>query len=877
VYRATDTKLGRDVALKVLPADFTQDTDRLARFEREARLLAALNHPGIAHVYGFESATLPDGSAVHILAMEVVEGEEVAERLKRGPVPVDEALGIARQIAEALEEAHEKGIVHRDLKPANVKVTPEGKVKVLDFGLAKAWTGEGAAGTSSADLSESPTLAHTGTAAGLILGTAAYMSPEQARGKLVDKRADIWAFGVVLFEMLTGARLFAGETVSDTLAAVLKTDPEWALLPAGTPPPVERLLRRCLERDPRRRLRDIGEARLALDEAERPAAAPDRRATAPRPSILSRLWPAVAGVALAAAVGALVFPRSRPALDDAVTRLSVLPPPGAGLYPDTAQVALSPDGRRVAFVVGDTGRVSSQLWVRSLDSPVARRLDDGDGTGLPFWSPDSRRIAFFSVDKLKIVTADGGRAEVVCDAPNPRGGAWGSSNVIVFAPDASGPLYRVSPNGGEPTPATALDPARNEYGHRFPAFLPDGEHFLFAALPGRGGRFDIFAGSLRDRSRTRVGSMESSPVYAGPGWLLFARQGVLVAQPFDAGRRQVTGEAVTLEDEPASIFDPAFSFTASHSTSVSSAGSLAYFSAPSAETIPTWLDARGKVTGTLNVPSARYSTVRISPDGTRAALVRSTSPTESSLWLADLARGGATRLSSGPGLNESPVWSPDGTRVVFASDRDGAQDLFVKAVGDASPEQPLYRSGLAFKSPDGWSPDGRWIVFQQLDPDTQQNIWLLPTSGNPTPTPYVRSPARDRGGWPSPDGRWLAYLSEDSGRSELYVQPFPAPGQKVQVSTEGAIAAWWARDGRHILFLSTDRTRVWRVDVEPGATPRLGAPKPAATLPGSLVGLDAMPDRQRWLALVPEREGTGSVTIVQNWRAALAGKRLPEP
>jgi Tol biopolymer transport system component len=531
----------------------------------------------------------------------------------------------------------------------------------------------------------------------------------------------------------------------------------------------------------------------------------------------------------------------------------------------------------VAFVVGDTGRVSSQLWVRSLDSPVARRLDDGDGTGLPFWSPDSRRIGFFSVDKLKIVAAAGGRPEVIADAPAPRGGSWSRANVIVFAPDAGGPLYRVSPNGGEPTPVTALDPARNEYGHRFPAFLPDGEHFLFAALPGRGGRFDVFAGSLRDRSRTRVGSMESSPVYAEPGWLLFARQGVLVAQPFDAGRRQVTGEAVSLEDEPASIFDPAFSFTASHSTSVSSAGSLAYFSAPSAETIPTWLDASGKVTGTLNVPAARYSTVRISPEGTRAVLVRSTSPTESSLWLADLARGGATRLSSGPGLNESPVWSPDGTRVVLASDRDGAQDLFVKAVGDASPEQPLYRSGLAFKSPDGWSPDGRWIVFQQLDPDTQQNIWLLPTSGNPTPTPYVRSPARDRGGWPSPDGRWLAYLSEDSGRSELYVQPFPVPGRKVQVSTEGAIAAWWTHDGRHILFLSTDRQRLWRVDVEPGAMPRLGEPKPAATLPAGLVGLDAMPDRQRWLALVPEREGIGSVTIVQNWRAALAGKRPLEP
>ncbi len=672
--------------------------------------------------------------------------------------------------------------------------------------------------------------------------------------------------------MLTGARLFAGETVSDTLAAVLKTDPEWTLLPSATPPSVERLLRRCLERDPRKRLRDIGEARLALDEVERPASAPGRRATALLPSIPSRLWPAVAGAVLTAAVAALLWPRSRPAADDAVTRLSVLPPTGASLYPDTSMVAISPDGRRVAFVVGGAGRVSNQLWVRPLDSPVARRVDAGDGTGMPFWSPDSQRVGFFSADKLKIVAAAGGRAEVVCDAPNPRGGAWSSSNVIVFAPDAGGPLYRVSPNGGEPSPVTALDPGRNEYGHRFPAFLPDGEHFLFAALPGRGGRFDIFAGSLRDASRTLVGSMESAPVYAEPGWLLFTRQGVLAAQPFDAERRRVTGEAVSLEDEPTSIFDPAFSFTASHSTSVSSAGSLAYFSAPSVETTPTWLDAGGRAAGTLNVPPGRYSTVRVSPDGTRAVLVRSTSPTESSLWLADLARGGATRLSSGPGLNESPVWSPDGARVVFASDRDGAQDLFVKAVADASPEQPLYRSTVAFKSPDGWSPDGRWIAFQQLDPDTQQNIWLLPTSADPTPTPYVRSPARDRGGWPSPDGRWLAYVSEESGRAELYVQSFPVPGHKVQVSTEGAVAGWWTRDGRQILFLGTDRQRLWRVDVEPGATPRLGTPKLAANLPGGLVWLDAMPDRQRWLALVAEREGIGSVTVVQNWRAALGPK-----
>jgi len=871
VYRATDTKLGRDVAIKLLPAVLAQDPDRLARFEREAKVLASLNHSGIAHLYGFESATLPDGTTAHYLAMELVEGEDLAERLKRGPVPVEEALPIARRIAEALEEAHEKGIVHRDLKPANVKLTPDGRVKVLDFGLAKAWTGDGAAGTSSVDLSQSPTLAHTGTAAGLILGTAGYMSPEQARGRAVDKRADIWAFGVVLFEMLTGVRQFQGETVSDTLAAVLKSDPEWSLLPAGTPASVRRLLHRCLERDPRRRLRDIGEARLALEDT---APAETERAAPARSSLRVGVVAALVGVLATAAVAALLWPRAKAATNERVTRLSVLAPAGASLYPDSPQVALSPDGTMVAFIVGTLGRRESQLWVRSLDSIAARRLAEGEDATLPFWSPDSRRIGFFAGDKLKTVAATGGRADVVCDAPNGRGAAWSPTNVIVFAPDAGGPLLRVSANGGEPTPATTLD--GKEYGHRFPTFLPDGEHFLFAALPGRGGRFDIFAGSLRDASRTKVGAMESSPVYAEPGWLLYARRGVLVAQPFDAGTRRITGEALPLEDEPTSVLDPALSYTAGHPTSVSSSGALAYFSAPDANVTPRWLDESGRLTGALNVPAAQYAAARVSPEGDRAVLVRSVSPTESSLWLADLGRGGAVPLSPGPGLNESPVWSPDGSRVVFASDRDGAQDLFVKTIGDASPEEPVYRSDLPFKSPEGWSPDGQWIVFSQLDPDTQQNVWLLPTSGDPVPAPYVRGPGKDVGGWPSPDGRWLLYLSDDSGRIELYVQSFPAPGHRVQVSTSGASVAWWAPDGRQLLFADPELRSLWRASFEPAVTPKVGTPARLATLPENLLSIDAMPDRRRFLALVRDRAGTGSVVVVQNWLSALARRRQLE-
>jgi serine/threonine protein kinase len=871
VYRATDTKLGREVAIKVLPAEVAGDVERLARFEREAKLLASLSHGNIAHVYGFEAAVLPDGSTGHFLAMELVAGEDLATRLQRGAIPVEEGIAIARQIAQALEEAHAKGIVHRDLKPANVRVTPEGKVKVLDFGLAKAYAGEAASG-SSPDLSKSPTLARAGTQAGVILGTAAYMSPEQARGKPVDKRADIWAFGVVLFEMLTGQRLFEGETVSDTLAAVLKTDPQWSRLPAETPGSVVRLLRRCLERDPGRRLHDIGDARLDLEDSAESQPPPDPRSMA---SPASRLWwlrPAAAGALATAVAAGLLWQAQRPESRQAVTRLSILSPAGAALYPDSAGVAISPDGTMVAFVVGSPSRSESQLWVRSLDSTSARRLEDGDGASLPFWSPDSRRIGFFTTAKLKTISASGGRAEVLCDAPNARGATWGRANVIVFAPNWNGPLQRISASGGAPAPATKLDAARGEYGHRFPAFLPDGEHFLFAALPGKNGEFDIFAGSLADGSRALVGSMESAPVYAEPGWLLFARQGLLAAQPFDVRSRRVTGDPVLLEDEPTSILDPAFSFTAGRAISVSGAGSLAYFSAPATNTNAVWLDLAGRTTGRLSLPAGHYETVTISPDGTRAVLVRSTSPSESSLWLVDLTRGGAAPLSAGHGRNDAPVWSPDGTRVVFASDRDGPQDVYVKVVANASPEVRLFHNDAPFKNPSAWSSDGRWIVITQLDAATAQDVWLLPASGKGELVALVKGPVRDNAGPLSPDGRWLAHTSDDTGRFELYLQSLPPPGRRVQVSQGGAMLAWWAGDGRSLQFVDDHLRSLWRVELEAGAELRVGTPRQIANLPPDVAWMDATPDRQKFIAIVPERAGPGSVTVVQNWRAALARK-----
>jgi len=866
VFRARDTRLNRDVALKILPELFATDPERLARFTREAHVLASLNHPNIAGLHGIE------GSA---LVMELVEGEDLSAIITRGPLPLADALPIARQISDALEAAHEQGIVHRDLKPGNIKVRPDGTVKVLDFGLAKALDPAGT--PASGDAMNSPTLTARATQMGMILGTAAYMSPEQARGKPVDRRADIWAFGVVLYEMLTGKRAFEGDDVSITLASVLKEDPKWSVLPPDLPAPVVRLLRRCLEKEPKRRLSSISDARLELDEKEPVSTTPSAAAVSvARPSLISRVWPALVGVALTAAIASAMWPATTatPARGG-LERFSILAPPGDQIYPDSVSVALSPDGTMVAFTVGTLSRSETQLWVRSLDSLTARRLEGGDGAALVFWSPDSKRIGFLTQGKLKTIARTGGRADVLADAPGPRGGVWTPSNEIIFAPDAGGALFKVSTKGGQATPVTKIDPALKEYSHRFPALLPDGRHFLYASLPGKGGRFDIYAGSLDDSSqRTLVGSMEAAPMYVEPGWLLYARQGLLAAVPFDARALKLTGDPIPLEDEPASVLDPSVSYTAGWSVSSSTTGAIAYYSAPSVNTVATWFTSSGVPTGALNVPAGHYESAAISPDGTRAVMVKSTSPSESSLWLVDLTRGGAVPLSTGPGRNDSPVWSPDGSRVVWAADREGAQNLYIKSVNDATPESLFFASDVVFKGPLAWSSDGNWILLVQLDPDTAQNLWLLEASGKKPPTILVRGPSREAGGSVSHDSKWLSFTSDDSGRFQLFVQPFSASGRRTQVSENGGLFSWWSRDGRQLVYVSDDFRTLWQVELpaQPGTVMSVGTPKRLGQLPADTMWVSAMPDLQKFLVIAPERVGTGSITIVKNWREALNKK-----
>ncbi len=648
VFRARDTKLNRDVAIKVLPAAFAQSVERVARFRREAQLLAALNHPNIAAIYGLEES---DG--VVALALELVEGEELAQRLERGPIPVDEALAIARQIALGLEAAHEKGIVHRDLKPANVKVTADGTVKLLDFGLAKAYEGDVAA-TGSSDPANSPTMSRHATEAGMILGTAAYMSPEQARGRPVDKRADIWSFGVVLFELLSGARLFAGETVSDTLAAVLKTDPDWHALPAATPASVRALLKRCLERDPKRRLRDIGEARLALEAmGEKPAAeTPEGAPAAAHPRSLPLAL--AAGAIFGALVGAWGWSRVQPARPQPVTRLSIALPPGQ-LLSGNGGPAISRDGREIAYAARDASGVS-RLYVRSLDRFEATLVPESESAQQPFFSPDGSRVGFFARGKLMTASVGGGAATPIAGASaQPLGGTWGEDDRIVFAPALTTGLVRVSASGGPPEQLTTPDEAAAGYAHGRPQFLPGGRSVLFTiwGAPNAADRGPALL-SLEKKTWTHVANGIWSARYFRSGHLLLSGPRGVRATPFDP-------EHPGLVNPQTFVIEHVFS-TAAWSDSwfdASDAGTLAYVPADFLLGTLTWVDREGRMTPASD-KAMPLTDPTLNPDGEKIAFT----DRDDKLWTMDLRRGTATPLTEdGEGSNAYPVWSRDGASV----------------------------------------------------------------------------------------------------------------------------------------------------------------------------------------------------------------------
>ena len=809
VYRATDSKLGREVALKLLPEAFASDPDRLARFEREAKLLASLNHPGIAHLYGFDGVTLEDGTKGHVLVMELVEGEDLAARLKRGAIPVDEAVAIAKQIAEALEEAHDKGIVHRDLKPGNVKLTPDGKVKVLDFGLAKAWTGERSGATSSADLSQSPTLAHTGTAAGLILGTAAYMSPEQARGKPVDRRADIWAFGVVLFEMLTGTRLFAGETVSDTLAAVLKSDPDWALLPKETPPSTERLLRRCLERDPRTRLRDIGEARVAL---ERPvdSAAPVA-AIAPRRAPVVRALPwLVSALAIAlAAASALFRGNSAGSGSRDVVHLEVGYPPG--VEPVTGRqggIAIAPDGQKVAMVGFTNGQ--RRLFVRRLDAPEAVDLSGTSGSGV--FSPDSESVAFVNnftalarvslVDGQPLALAQGG------DFVSGVSLAWGEKGVLFTR---GGALWQVAAAGGEARTLTSLDASRDEVSHTDPIVLPGGGTVLFTCLTRAMGTERIESISVEGGARSVVVERATTPVWSPTGHLLFAREGAVWAVPFDPDAAAVRGTAVPVI--PSGVVGNVR--WGSLGFQLSANGTLLF--------VPRDLDDKRFVSvgrdGSelpLGLPLGSYGNPRISPDGRRVAVEREGSAIDS----VDLARGTRSVLVPAALGTLFVMWNGDGSRLVL---RRFYAPFW--AAADGSGRTGVVPGGDVNTSPVSAGPDPDSFIGIRLRPDTGGDLYLFSIDGAYPPKPLVATPAYEGSPHLSPDNRWLVYQSNASGQAEIYVRRYPELDRAWPVSEGGGVQVRWSPTGREIFYRGGGQMMAVAFDGA-GAEPVLGRPTP---------------------------------------------------
>jgi Tol biopolymer transport system component len=851
VYRARDTKLGREVALKILPEAFALDPDRLARFKHEAQVLASLNHTNIAAIHGFEdSPSTGSGQAgVHALVLELVEGPTLADRIAQGAMPLDEALPIARQIAEALEAAHEHGIIHRDLKPANVKLRPDGTVKVLDFGLAK--TLERGAATSS--MSMSPTLTSpAATGIGMILGTAAYMSPEQARGKIVDKRSDIWSFGCVLYEMLTGRRPFEGEDVTEVLARVLEREPNLTALPPEVPAAIGRLLRRCLEKDRKRRLPDIGVARLEIDEA---LTAPAGGATpaVPRPAAARRerlLWAAAVLVA-ASAAGVGVFLRPSP-VDAPEMRLQIVTPPGS----PPSNFAISPDGQHVVY--GGPGR----LWLRSLASEEARPLEGSTGGALPFWSPDSQSIAFFQAQQLKRIAIVGGTPQILTAAGSDWGGTWSAEGVILFAPAGTSPLFRIPATGGTPIEATRLT-SPQQAGHRFPSFLPDGRRFLFF-VTGTPAVQGVYLGSLDSTDATRVLESETAAVFTPPDYILFGRQDALFAQRVDPDSLERVGDPFLIAEDLMAHPNSAAGIALSSSL----AGPVAYRA--SAETTRrqwTWFDRSGKQTGVVGEPGTALSnSVRLSPDGRTVATSRRING-NIDIWLSEIARGVADRFTSNPAADVRVVWSPDGARIAFDSARRGIgrYDLYVADVANPGSETVLLESPEN-KNIWDWSPDGRFILYSLINGATR-DLWALPLDGDRKPFPVTQTVFEESAGRFSPDGRWIAYTSNESGSTQVYVRPFPGPGRAVRISTSGGGAPHWRADGREIFYFDGNQLMAAPVAAQPTGLD-VSAPVMLFAAPAGRRAYDVSRDGRFLIDVSLDGAPNPPITILLNWKGA---------
>jgi serine/threonine-protein kinase len=889
VYRARDTKLDRDVAIKVLPEAVAADADRLARFDREARTLASLNHPNIAVLYGLEGT-----ESSTALVMEFVDGPTLADVIGRGPVPIDDALPIAKQIAEALEAAHELGIVHRDLKPANVKVRPDGTVKVLDFGLAKALESPT---TASSTASLSPTITTPAmTQMGVILGTAAYMAPEQARGKPVDKRADIWAFGVLLFEMITGRKAFDGDDVSLTLAAVMMKEPDWTALPVTTPSGLRRLLMRCLKREPKARLRDIGEARLLLEEVI--AGTHEERVepvVLPAPAGWTRAIPwalAAIGLAIGGATLVLWAPWQRPQTPPPV-RLEANIGMAANLVTDQGPAAIiSPDGKMLAFVAQTTD-AEARLHVRRLEQLSATPLSGTDGARNPFFSPDGQWIGFFAGGKLKKVAVSGGSVVTLCDAPDGRGGSWAEDDSIVFLPvgtanaGSGGGLLRVSSAGGRPEPFTTI--GEDELTQRWPQMLPGGKAVLYTVTNPAGTRSPEGAYANANIVVQTVPKGTPKIVWRGgyfgrylrSGHLTYIRDGTMFAAPFDVTRLEMTGQPVPVLE--GMVYGAG---NGAAQISVSDDGTLVYVPGSDVTVRPRqleWTNRAGKASPVAN--SAGWGMFQIAPDGRRIAVVIAEGA-RPDMYIYDLSRESLSRLTNDPRQTAtSPVWTPDGNRITFASTQ-GERNLLWRRADGIGETQRLTTSPNT-QVPSSWDPTGRFLAFEERKRETAGDIMILPMEGKEasgwkpgTPMPFLATDANEVDPTFSPDGKWIAFMSNKSGRPEVYVRPYPGPAGEWMISSgvNGARFPTWSRT-RNEIFYTTFQGEIMGVSftIEGGAFVP-GRPQPWSKdhflTAFTVRRFDLHPDGERFLAArVPQQQGGAQqdkVVFVFNFFAELA-------
>jgi len=873
VYRAKDTKLGREVAIKVLPSVVAQDAERLARFKREAQVLASLNHPNIAAIYGLDEV----GNTL-FLVLELVEGEDLSAQIQRGPIPADEALEIAKQIARGLEEAHEKGIVHRDLKPGNVKLTPDGKVKVLDFGLAKAIGGESPASGPTSTPTVLPTMTSAGTAAGMILGTAAYMSPEQARGKPVDRRTDVWAFGCVLYEMLTARRAFEGEDVTETLAAIVRGEPDWTRLPASLPPTVRVLIERCLIKDRSERVSDMSVVRFLMSHAATSLSGPVRPVETVAPAANPRRSAAiVAATALLAVAATLGFTRWWPsegtAKGDVVAHVALALPEGVELGSTSLlPIALSPDGTRVAYVGLRDGK--NQIYVRTLSDPDPKALEGTDGGEGPFFSPDGQWIGFFTNRKLRKIAVGGAALQTLADAPSHRGGDWGRDGYIYYAPTNVGSIWRVPEGGGPATEVTHKRPERGEISHRWPQVVGDSNVLLFGMWTGPGDdEHHVAAQTIGTTEHHVLLKGGDAPRYGAKlGSLIYTHLGEIFTVPWRPSQTEL-GKAVPVAapEHP----NDGIGNEGCGNYAVSGDGTLAYIAGGRSRrsTRLVWIDREGRVEPAA-IPERNFENVTIAPDGTRAIVqIREGTTT---LWLYDFGREMLTPIGDAEGSSQSPLWTSDGSRVVYRATRQGFRNVYWRLVDGSGVEERLASKGNVVHSPTSASADGRWLVFNEAGPEQPggTGIWMIRLDGDRTPRPLFAAPAGESDGQISPDGRFIAYQAWVSSRQEVFVSPFPGPGPRRQVSTGGATEPLWSHDGRELFFQSG--TRLMGVTVSPGATFSASAPHVVhegryfKQINGN-TSYSITPDGRRFLRIQqvdPERAIT-QLELVMNWFSEL--------